>query len=256
MNYAIIAAGEGYRLAQEGFTLPKPMVSLNGQMLIDRLLSVFSENSAESIRIIINEDSPLLEAHLRNADSSPVKIVKQSTPSSLHSFKVLLETFGDQEGICLTTTDTVFREAEFKSFIAEFENNPDLDGLMAVTSFVDDESPLFVQVDAHDNVIAFNDDNSGHTPFVSGGIYCLRPKALQVVKKAVDAGTSRMRNFQRQLLQEGLSIKAFEFSKIVDVDHIRISERLSCFLMKRIRRRHFRYKSVKQVLGTIFLPRL
>src|SRR4051812_33416854 len=124
MNFAIIAAGEGSRLAHEGFTLPKPMVSLNGQMLIDRLLSVFSENNAESIRIIINEDSPLLEEHLCYVDSFPVKIVKQSTPSSLHSFNVLLETFGDKEAICLTTTDTVFREAEFKAYIEQFENDP------------------------------------------------------------------------------------------------------------------------------------
>jgi NDP-sugar pyrophosphorylase family protein len=230
MNYAIIAAGEGSRLAQEGFTLPKPMVTLNGQMLIDRLLSVFSANNAKSVRIIINEESALLETHLHNADSATLKIVKRSTPSSLHSFKVLLETFGDQEAICLTTTDTVFRETEFKPFIAEFLNNPDLDGLMAVTSFVDDESPLFVQVDAHDNVTAFNDANSGLTPFVSGGIYCLRPKALQVVTKAVDSGTSRMRNFQRQLLQEGLKIKAFEFSKIVDVDHIQDIKTAELFL--------------------------
>ena len=41
MDYAIIAAGEGSRLAQEGVKWPKPLVRLNGVALIDRLIDVF-----------------------------------------------------------------------------------------------------------------------------------------------------------------------------------------------------------------------
>lgn len=32
-------------------------------------------------------------------------------------------------------------------------------------------------------------------------------------------GMSRMRNFQRQLVADGLRLKAYPFSKILDVDH-------------------------------------
>ena len=38
MKYAIIAAGNGSRLAQEGITVPKPLVEINGERLIDRLV--------------------------------------------------------------------------------------------------------------------------------------------------------------------------------------------------------------------------
>ena len=221
MNYAIIAAGEGSRLAKEGFSLPKPMVTLHGQMLIDRLIDIFIENNAESIRIIINEDSPALEAHLIAVTAFPIEIIKQSTPSSLHSFNEILKVAGTRGSVCLTTTDTVFREEEFKAFISGFEQNPKLDGLMAVTSFIDDESPLFVRVNAANQITSFTDTNSGNTPFVSGGIYCLRQKALETVVESVQNGTSRMRNFQRQLLYRGLKLMAYEFSKIVDVDHVR-----------------------------------
>lgn len=44
MDYAIIAAGEGSRLAQEGVKWPKPLVRLNGVALIDRLIDVFLKN--------------------------------------------------------------------------------------------------------------------------------------------------------------------------------------------------------------------
>ena len=33
------------------------------------------------------------------------------------------------------------------------------------------------------------------------------------------SGMSRMRNFQRQLIVDGLKLKAYKFSKILDVDH-------------------------------------
>jgi NDP-sugar pyrophosphorylase family protein len=233
MNYAIIAAGEGSRLAKEGFTLPKPMVSLNGEMLIDRLISVFARNGAENIFIIINEESAELEQHLESLDPSlPIRITRKSTPSSLHSFYELLKNSDGVEAVCLTTTDTVFKEEEFKAYISAFETNKDIDGLMAVTTFIDDESPLFVDVDADNSITAFADKNENKTPFISGGIYCLRGKALAVVNDAVESGTNRMRNFQRQLLTSGVKLKAYPFSKIVDVDHMADIDTAEHFLLE------------------------
>src|SRR5688572_12832183 len=114
MNYAIIAAGEGSRLAKEGFKLPKPMVTLNGEMLIDRLIGIFMRNDAEKIMIIINEESAVLESHLNELSLTlPIHIVKKSTPSSLHSVFELFGSDPELKEICLTTTDTVFKEEEF-----------------------------------------------------------------------------------------------------------------------------------------------
>ena len=59
MDYAIIAAGEGSRLAQEGVKWPKPLVRLNGVALIDRLIDIFLRNNATSISIIVNEETGL-----------------------------------------------------------------------------------------------------------------------------------------------------------------------------------------------------
>lgn len=231
MNYAIIAAGEGSRLAKEGFTLPKPMVSLHGEMLIDRLIGIFMRNNAEKIMVIVNEESPLLEMHLMGlAETLPIQLVKKSTPSSLHSVYELFQSDPQLSEVCLTTTDTVFREEEFSAFITEFEENKMLEGQMAVTAFIDDESPLYVAVDDDDRITAFTDDNSTDTPFVSGGIYCLRRKAIETVNTAVGNGVSRMRNFQRQLVADGLHLKAYPFAKIVDVDHVSDIQTAELFL--------------------------
>jgi NDP-sugar pyrophosphorylase family protein len=231
MNYAIIAAGEGSRLAQEGYPLPKPMVSLHGERLIDRLIGIFNQNRPASIRVIINENSGPLEDHLMELrETFPIEVIRQSTPSSLHSFHELLKTAPEMEAVCLATTDTVFKEEEFKAFIDEFENHPELDGLMAVTTFVDDESPLFITTRSDKTIAAFTDKKTSETAFVSGGIYCLRRKALEAVAEVIESGTSRMRNYQRHLLESGLTIRAFPFSKIVDVDHVQDIRTAELFL--------------------------
>ena len=96
MNFAIIAAGEGSRLRKEGFDKPKPMVRLEGEMLVERLIRIFKDNGAESINIIINAQSPQLEAFLIDlkAREPLLNLIIKSTPSSAHSFYSILENIG------------------------------------------------------------------------------------------------------------------------------------------------------------------
>lgn len=219
MDYAIIAAGEGSRLAQEGVKWPKPLVKLNGVALIDRLIDVFLRNNASSINIIVNEQMTEVQAHLKALRLPvPFHLLIKSTPSSMHSFYELSRIWQGEE-ICLTTVDTIFREEEFSGYIQTFRQEKTLDGLMAVTDYIDDEKPLYVQTNEQLDIVSFLDRTNGECRYISGGIYCLRKPAISVLKKAIDEGMSRMRNYQRQLIAEGLRLKAYPFSKIIDVDH-------------------------------------
>jgi len=231
MIYAIIAAGEGSRLTEEGYTGLKPMVLLNGEMLIDRLIKVFVANSAESIIIIINEKSEALKSHLEQLQLDvPVHILVKDTPSSLHSFDEILKFKPDAAAMCLTTTDTIFEEAEFGAYIEAFQADTSNHGLMAVTSFIDDESPLYVDFDSNHNITAFSDTVTPTSTSVSGGIYCLRKEALNVARISVAQGVSRMRNFQKAILTNNLTLKAYPFSKIIDIDHVADIEKAQAFL--------------------------
>ena len=219
MDYAIIAAGEGSRLAQEGIKWPKPLVKLNGIALIDRLIDVFLRNNASSINIIVNEQMTEVQDHLKALQLPiPFHLLIKSTPSSMHSFYELSQIWQGEE-ICLTTVDTIFREEEFSGYIQAFHQEKTLDGLMAVTDYIDDEKPLYVQTNEQLDIVNFLDRSNGDCRYISGGIYCLRKPAIGVLKKAIDEGMSRMRNYQRQLIAEGLRLKAYPFSKIIDVDH-------------------------------------
>ena len=130
MKFAIIAAGEGSRLAQEGVSLPKPLVSIGGEPMIERLVRIFNANGAEEVVIIINNLHPQTEAHLRHRISegwgSNVRLVAKSTPSSMHSFHELSAYLQDAP-FCLTTVDTIFREDDFSAYIRAFQHSAPTD---------------------------------------------------------------------------------------------------------------------------------
>lgn len=267
MKFAILAAGEGSRLAEEGISQPKPLVPLLGEPMIDRLIRIFHTCGAESITIITNNLTPLTQEHLRQLQAADpcLRLIVKTTPSSMHSFYELMPLLG-QGPFCLTTVDTIFREEEFSTYIHTFtesvspsgraaassapassfpasgsvlggspaETQPassPLDGLMAVTDFVDDEKPLWVSTAPDLRITGFHDsqeqfaqsaagtDGISECRFISGGIYCLTDTAFPTLSRCIESGQSRMRNFQRALVSDGLRLKACPFTKILDVDH-------------------------------------
>ncbi len=221
MNFAIIAAGEGSRLAAEGISLPKPLVPLNGVPMIDRLIRLFVANNAKSISVIVNNENKQTQQYLQEQKSRlniPLNIIVKTTVGSMHSLYELSPFLKDSP-FCLTTVDTIFSEKEFSLYIQAFTTDPNVDGLMAITDYIDDEKPLYVEAETDLFITAFCDKKPTDVKYISGGIYCLNPIALDILEQTMKNGMTRMRDFQRQLIVHGLKLKAFPFKKIIDVDH-------------------------------------
>lgn len=232
MKFAIIAAGEGSRLASEGVAKHKPLIELGGVPIIERLIRIFVRNGASSISIIVNEKQPETIEFLKSIDAGcEMNIVVKSTPSSMHSMHALKELL-EGEKFCLTTVDTLFREDEFSRYIKDFENY-DGDGIMAVTDYIDDEKPLYIETDSDMLITAFCDTPTPCTKFISGGIYGLTPKALEILDQCMEEGLYRMRNFQRRLVESGMKLKAFPLGKIIDIDHAEDIAKAEKFLSER-----------------------
>lgn len=230
MKYAIIAAGEGSRLAREGVKQPKPLIELQGVPIIERLVRLFMRHGASSVSIIINEQQPQTLTLLQRLQKElPINLVVKDTPSSMHSMHALMPHLQGGEKFCLTTVDTLFHEKEFARYIAAFEQS-DCDGLMAVTDYIDDEKPLYVETDEELRITAFGDSAMEDNRYISGGIYGLTPKALDTLQKCMEQGIARMRNFQRMLIGDGLALKAHPFTKIIDIDHAGDIEKAEKFL--------------------------
>lgn len=223
MNYAIIAAGEGSRLVDEGVAYPKPLVPLNGEPMIGRLINIFLRNDAERLAVIVNEQmTEVKDFLLRLKETLPIELdlIVKTTPSSMHSFYEVAHALEGRGRFIATTVDTIFHEDDFKRYVAAFSEAPArVDGMMALTRFIDDEKPLYVEVDADMRIKAFLDRKSEHSDYVSGGIYGLDSSCIRVLDDCLERGVSRMRNFQRALVESALEIMGYDMGKIIDVDH-------------------------------------
>lgn len=230
MNYAIIAAGEGSRLAQEGVAKPKPLVDICGEPMIGRLINLFCRCNAECISIIVNEQMTEVREYIESLSLDiPLNLVVKTTPSSMHSFFELSRVI-PKGRFCLTTVDTIFREQDFRPYIEAMEADERYDGMMAVTDYIDDEKPLYVQTGDDLNITAFRDERYDGAKYISGGIYALNEKAIDVLADCMERGVARMRNFQRALVDAGLRLKAYPMGKILDVDHAGDIEKAENFI--------------------------
>ena len=234
MNFGIIAAGEGSRLAQEGIEVPKPLVKIDGKPMIGRLIDIFCDCGATSISVIVNEEMKEVRSFLeekKNELSCELHLTVKSTPSSMHSFYELASRLAPLGRYIVTTVDTIFRKIDFEGYVKAFEeSSQQTDGMMVVTPFIDDEKPLYVKTAPGGEITAFLDQKEEGVNLVSGGIYGLSEKSLPVLEKALARGVHRMRNYQRALIEAGLDLQAYEIGKVLDVDHAADIQKAEVFL--------------------------
>lgn len=229
MDLAIIGAGESSRLKAEGLKTSKHLIKLNGEYLIERIIRIARENGLQKVFCIINSHEPELKEFLSSYYFGvPIKLIVKDTESSMHSLFALAPHLTN-ESFCLATTDSVFLEDEFSDFINYSSSNQEADGILAVTEFIDDEKPLCVNLDNEKNITKFSDAKDGFR-WATGGIYYFSPKVFNVMNQALNSNITRLRNYLRLLLSNKYKLKAFPFSKIIDVDHVRDIEIASKFL--------------------------
>ncbi len=220
MNFGIIAAGEGSRLKKEDINVSKPLVKVNGIPLLERLFKIAEDNNVDSINCIVNEESKDVHDYINNREFKiPFNLIKKSTPSSLHSFFSLTPLLKGKP-FCLTTVDSIFDEDEFKKFLTDAKKEKNFDGVLAVTDFIDDEKPLCIENDENMKIISFHDEADSHK-YATGGIYFFNSDVFTVMEEAVNNNIMRLRNFLKQLLLNNYQLKAYPFSKMIDVDHLK-----------------------------------
>lgn len=219
MNLAIIGAGESSRIKAEGLKSPKHMIKINNEYLVERIIRIARTNGAKKVFCIINSHEPELKEYFLTSNFGiPLKLIIQDTQSSMHSLFALAP-FLMKESFCLATTDSVFLENEFSEFINYSLLRKDIDGILAVTRYIDDEKPLCPAMDDEDTIFKFSDSKEGYN-WATGGIYFFSSRIFDEMEFALDTGISRLRNFLRLLVNRSYILKGFSFSKIIDVDHL------------------------------------
>ncbi len=219
MKAAIIAAGHGVRLVQGGITTPKPLVRICGDPMIARLIRAAAGVGASSLACIINERMPELESYLlENSWPLPLELVRRTTPSSMESLFALSHLLSDGPFL-LFTADAVFAESTLSQFLHAATPLSGADGVLALTRFVDDESPLHVVIDRRRRVTAIGETASG-SAYITAGFYYFKPTIFQMMDTARRQGLGALRRFLALLSSGGQhSLYGIPVSKTIDVDY-------------------------------------
>jgi NDP-sugar pyrophosphorylase family protein len=219
MKAGIIAAGLGERLIAGGLSMAKPLVPINGEPMIARLIRLVAEARITSLCCIINERSPSLEEYL-TARPWPLRfeLIKKSTDNSMESLFTLAPLL--REGpFLLFTVDTVFRSSTLKRFLVGVEALPSARAILALTRFSDDEKPLRVEI-GHDHRVQRIGEavGAGRRLAVTAGFYWFDPSVLDLIDEARSRGLSALRQFLCFLPEAGCDLYGISVAKTIDVD--------------------------------------
>jgi NDP-sugar pyrophosphorylase family protein len=216
MRAGIIAAGLGERLRAAGIATPKPLLSVGGKTLLERTIVEVARAGAESVALIVNAEYPEVERYVRTESwPLPVVLTVKTTASSMESF-FALEPALHGAPFLLTTVDAVTVPGALAALArAGLENGGG--GTLAVTTFVDDEKPLWVRLDERRRIAELGAGAVG-SGWVTSGAYFFFPEVYAHVGEARARGLGALRQFLALVVEKGHVLHGFAAGDSVDVD--------------------------------------
>ncbi len=148
MIAGIIAAGDGSRLAQSHPGTVKPLVPVAGRPLAHWVVDGLKATGVVEITVLTNsrgtDVAPSLSASFPDMTFD---FICADTASSFESFRlVALRLAKDNEAFLISTVDALIPPPDIERFLRECRATR-ADAGLALTRFVDDEKPLWVDVD-------------------------------------------------------------------------------------------------------------
>ncbi len=208
----IIAAGEGRRLREAGWAVPKALVPVAGMPLVERVIRNFQAAGIGSLVIIVNERSqecePWLRARFAELD---LQVLVKTTASSLESFQEVGARLGPGRAP-ISTVDAWCPAAAFRTFLEGARSFPADATVLAVTPLAEDEKPLWVSLGPGGRVRGLGGPSGD---VVTAGMY-LVPERVRRLSPPPEV--RRLRDFLAWLLREGEPIYGISLPAVVDVD--------------------------------------
>jgi NDP-sugar pyrophosphorylase family protein len=236
MTYGgIIAAGWGERL---GKNTPKALTHVSGKPLIDYILDGLEAAGISNVTCIVNEAAREVPRYVGRAHSlMAMDWIVQTTPTSMHSFLIVLERLAQQGNgpFFITAVDSVSAPGAYAQFTRDARLFPQADVVLGLTNVIEDENPLRVAMRGNENTgimperIADNPEafeilamtnNGFDSEYVTSGFYYVRPSILKGKETVLREGFSALRHYLGYLLKYGYRIYGVPLPPIVDVDRV------------------------------------
>lgn len=216
MNAGIIAAGLGERLQAGGVVTPKPLLEIAGRPLIARTIDALGAAGAERIACIVNAETNRVRDYLATTPwPVPLDVVQRTTESSAASF-MALRSFLDHAPFLLTTVDTVCEPHALAALVARGRELSPGASVLGVTTTVDDEKPLWAELDADARIRSLGD--AARARHVTTGVYFLQPLVYALADAASSRPFTAFRAILGALLDHGHPLYGFDMGPCIDVD--------------------------------------
>ena len=220
LRAGVLAAGRGERLRSQSAL--KPLVKVDGQTLIERVLHSMAEAGAAEVIVIINEDSLAVRDHVEAAGwPFALRWIVETTPSSMHSFLRLVETLaadGDDGPFLLSTVDTIAGSQTFARFIAQARQEEEAAVVLGLTSPGEDEKPLLVRCAPEGSRVVAIGAAAAPSDQATAGLYAIRGSILREAEAARRDGVDALRTFLARLLDRGYHLAGIPVADSIDVD--------------------------------------
>lgn len=217
----ILAAGEGRRLREAGWPVPKPLVTIAGVPLIEHVLGNLLAAGVERIAVIFNSEEEDCVRFVRSRfPREHIEILVKTTASSFESYKEISAMLWRGPALVSTVDAWCSREA-FLEFARRAAETPKEATVLAVTPFVADEKPLRVTLGSDGRITSIGGE-AGDA--VTAGIY-LFPEHVRSLRAPETLG--RLREFLAWLVQRGEPVLGIPIETVVDVDRpedVRLAE--------------------------------
>jgi NDP-sugar pyrophosphorylase family protein len=216
LKAGIIAAGLGERFRDAGIVTPKPLLVVAGKTLLERAVEAVVEGGAEEIALIVNAESPEVASYVRQRRwPVPVALTVKTTPSSMESFFELAPSLRESPFL-LTTVDAIAARGALPALASSGVALGPC-GTLAVTSYVDDEKPLWARLGVNDEILALG-AAAADSGWVTSGAYFFHPSVYRHVAEARRRQLGRLRDFLALLLARGERLWAHRGGDSIDVD--------------------------------------
>lgn len=219
MNQAgIIAAGLGKRLQSAYPGLPKPLVPVAGRPLCHWTAEALCAAGATNILIAHNSAGRAIRDSVSSAFTAVQwSFLEADTASSWETFRLVCSALSRAaDNFIVSTVDALIPPHEARRF-ATAAAKSGADAALALTTFVDDEKPLWAEVDGTGLVRSLGEDvPRTQRALVTCGLYYLTCETAAAMPTA--AAHPSLRAYLASLARSGRRVAGIPVSNTLDVD--------------------------------------
>ena len=222
ISAGIIAAGEGSRFKKSGIKVHKPLIPVAGFPLIGHTLRNLEALGVGRVVVIFNETEADCVAWVgQNFPRLQFEFIVKSTKSSFESFRRVGEKLGPGRHL-ISTVDVFCIKEELARLLVDQKSEGIL---LGVTAMVDDEKPLWVQMDEGSGAITAL-GGPGPAKYATAGVYNV-PHGI--FTESVATEFSSLREYLGWLVKKGVPTRGVVLTRMVDVDlpkDVQLAEKL------------------------------